>query len=245
MISFEFKVGKTFVDYRNHPITVRTRFNSTMNEYMLGKSRYKASIACPDGKQISGHIYSSYNNGAHYYQITFHSKKTSPSIESLKVHNKLKVEIDKVKDEIIVTLHNVEPIPFDIPVETPSIAVDLEVPPDEPGRQPTLINRIIRDTQLALEIKRLYNYSCQLCGYIIEFENGKRYAEAHHIRPLGARHNGPDSRDNILCVCPNCHAKLDFGVIRLEPSKINNNSRQHPIRNEFIEYHNTNIYGKV
>jgi putative restriction endonuclease len=35
------------------------------------------------------------------------------------------------------------------------------------------------------------------------------YAEACHIKPLGRPHNGPDTPENILCLCPNCHVLFD------------------------------------
>ena len=34
----------------------------------------------------------------------------------------------------------------------------------------------------------------------------------------GIPHNGPDKLENMICVCPNCHVLLDFGVIRLNQS---------------------------
>lgn len=37
------------------------------------------------------------------------------------------------------------------------------------------------------------------------------YAEAAHVRPLGSPHNGPDTPDNILCLCPNHHVLFDHG----------------------------------
>jgi predicted restriction endonuclease len=124
-------------------------------------------------------------------------------------------------------------------------AVDFDVPTDEPERYAIQVNRIIRDTKLATEIKELYNYICQLCGYCIEFEDGRRYAEAHHVKPLGSPHNGHDSQDNILCLCPNCHAKLDFGIIKLDSKKINSDDQHHAIKTEYIEYHNTHIFRKL
>jgi hypothetical protein len=38
--------------------------------------------------------------------------------------------------------------------------------------------------------------------------------EAAHIRPLGAPHNGPDTLDNTLCLCPNHHVLFDHGGTR-------------------------------
>ncbi|MGD0036676.1 MAG: HNH endonuclease [Bacteroidota bacterium] len=119
-----------------------------------------------------------------------------------------------------------------------------EPPPVEPERETIIEERIIRDTKISIEIKKLYQYRCQLCNYRIEYGNGQYYAESHHIKPLGSPHNGPDSRDNILCVCPNCHAKLDLGAIELDTKKINNYINEHPINNEYIEYHNTRRYKK-
>jgi putative restriction endonuclease len=33
------------------------------------------------------------------------------------------------------------------------------------------------------------------------------------MRPLGAPHDGPDTSDNILCLCPNHHVFLDHGGV--------------------------------
>lgn len=74
----------------------------------------------------------------------------------------------------------------------------------------TTVQRIIRDTALSKEIKKLYNYKCQVCGETIP-TLGTDYAEAAHIKPLGQPHNGPDTKDNIICLCPNHHASFDKG----------------------------------
>src|SRR5690606_19162445 len=81
---------------------------------------------------------------------------------------------------------------------------------DVPERIETKIQRIIRDTALSKKVKALHNYKCQLCGTTIELPNGQRYAEAHHIKPLGSPHDGPDIMGNLICLCPNHHAMLDY-----------------------------------
>ena len=53
-----------------------------------------------------------------------------------------------------------------------------------------------------------------MCGTRLEGLSGP-YAEAAHIRPLGAPHHGPDTPDNILCLCPNHHVLLDHGGVGL------------------------------
>jgi hypothetical protein len=108
-------------------------------------------------------------------------------------------------------------------------------------RVPTTIQRIIRDTQLAANIKRLHEYRCQICGERIALPDGRFYAEAHHIRPLGSPYDGPDSEENILCVCPNHHVALDYGCFRIEKAKLRTRP-DHRISDEHIDYHNSHIY---
>jgi len=80
----------------------------------------------------------------------------------------------------------------------------------ETQRKAGTVLRIIRDTKLARDIKKLYNYECQVCGHAINTQSG-RYAEGAHIKPLGRPHNGDDNTDNILCLCPNHHVMFDKG----------------------------------
>jgi len=76
------------------------------------------------------------------------------------------------------------------------------------------ILRVVRDTELAVTIKSLYNHECQICGIAIPTKNGF-YAEGAHIKPLGKPHNGDDSLANLLCLCPNHHVMFDKGVISI------------------------------
>lgn len=102
--------------------------------------------------------------------------------------------------------------------------------------------RILRDTELARKIKLLHQNLCQLCGKSIALAGGSTYAEAHHIKPLGQPHNGPDIAENIIVVCPNHHVQLDFGALELNQEKIHSIYGHH-ISSQFIEYHNSVIYG--
>lgn len=83
-------------------------------------------------------------------------------------------------------------------------------PAMQPSRVSVTVQRIVRDTRLGKQIKEMYNHQCQVCGMQLVGSSGP-YAEAAHIRPLGTPHNGPDSLDNLLCLCPNHHVLLDFG----------------------------------
>lgn len=76
------------------------------------------------------------------------------------------------------------------------------------ARREATVNRIVRNYALAASIKRLYDHTCQVCRTRLETAAGP-YSEAAHIRPLGIPHNGPDTLDNLLCLCPNCHVLFD------------------------------------
>lgn len=101
--------------------------------------------------------------------------------------------------------------------------------------------RIVRDTPLARRVKKLHGNRCQLCGLTLLLFGGENYAEAHHIKPLGSVHQGPDVFENIICVCPNCHAQLDYGAIELNTATLHF-IPEHSIGNEYISYHNSKIY---
>ena len=115
--------------------------------------------------------------------------------------------------------------------QTP-IASDINKPPP---RVLFSTYRILRDTAIARLVKRIYADKCQICGYVIELENGLTYSEAHHIQPLGK--NGPDIAENILCVCPNHHVLLDYYAIGLDMSTLRM-SASHSIGVEYLDHHN-------
>lgn len=106
---------------------------------------------------------------------------------------------------------------------------------EPPPRAISVTERIVRDTALAKSVKEEADYRCGLCRIRIVLGTGRPYAESHHVKPLGAPHSGPDVRDNILCVCPNCHVRLDYGAVKIDPGL-------HPtISTEFVRYHNAVI----
>lgn len=122
---------------------------------------------------------------------------------------------------------------FEINPATPT-AIDI-AESSVPDRAITTTYRILRDTALARRIKADKDYRCQLCNTQLKVSSNQPYAEAHHIKPLGTPHNGPDIPENILCLCPNCHVMLDYGAINL------NKNQLMEIKDEFIEYHNNTI----
>ena len=249
MITFIFNIGEAFVNYHSHPITIPKRYFQSMEKEGFVKERQDVTIICPDGAKAIGHIYSSVSSWSPYYQLLFDTPYINP-VKSLKVGDVIFVDIYKDGSQGFVSLRSINDaqtantvFTFAEPEEITE-AIDIEVPPEEPGREIITVSRIIRDTKLSTEIKELYKCRCQVCGFRVEFDNGQLYAESHHIKPLGTPHDGPDSRDNILCVCPNCHAKLDYGAIQIEPRKINVAVDAIPLCQDYIDYHNKRIYRK-
>ena len=125
---------------------------------------------------------------------------------------------------------------------------------EEPGayrparRVETTLLRVVRETKQAQRIKKLYNYRCQVCGVRLEGSAGP-YAESAHIRPLGKPHNGSDSPDNILCLCPNHHVLFDYGGFTISDDfsligieGILNVHPRHKIDVENIHYHQEHYF---
>lgn len=120
--------------------------------------------------------------------------------------------------------------------DVPARGVD--VPMDElPPRLRIEVSRIVRDTKIAKKVKSAHEHRCQICAGRLELAPGRFYSEGHHLKPLGAPHNGPDVEENILCVCPTCHVKLDFNAVQVDVAKLRR-ADGHEVGQEFIAYHN-------
>lgn len=102
----------------------------------------------------------------------------------------------------------------------PSKSVSLPDDDDEPpGSVVYTASRRIRNTAKGEELKLLYTGKCQVCGLRIRVprEGAGWYVEVHHLRPLGGKHQGLDNWNNMLVLCPNCHAAFDGLAMALEP----------------------------
>ena len=115
-------------------------------------------------------------------------------------------------------------------------------PTAPPSRTRTSVLRVVRDTALGRQIKKLHKYQCQVCGVRLEGPSGP-YAEAAHIQPLGRPHNGPDVSENILCLCSNHHVLFDLGAFSIADTLdllgIKGRLRTHPrhaIGRTYVQY---------
>ncbi len=120
----------------------------------------------------------------------------------------------------------------------PHDLLEIEVKP--PARVPQMTSRIKRNYRLSDSLKVLYSFSCQICGVSISLPGNQSYTEAHHIKPLGIPHNGPDIEKNLICVCPNHHVQLDYAAIPLATKDLTIH-QNHQIGEEYIEFHNWRV----
>jgi 5-methylcytosine-specific restriction endonuclease McrA len=130
-------------------------------------------------------------------------------------------------------------------------AVDLT----RPERIESTRSRIVRNTQVSKSLKRRYSNTCQICGNRREQGNGQGYSEAHHLKPLGRPHDGPDTESNVIVLCPNHHADFDYGTISVAPTTlvIKHEHEQfvdgarltiredHELAEKFLQYHEEHI----
>lgn len=114
-----------------------------------------------------------------------------------------------------------------------------------------VVYRKIRDTKLSKKLKELYNHRCQICGHKIFLGEKRYYSEAHHLKPLGSPHNGPDIIDNLIVLCPNHHVEFDSLAIAINPETnliehLDSMNKyigkdlffnQHNIGKKYIQYH--------
>lgn len=125
---------------------------------------------------------------------------------------------------------------------------------EPPERVRTEVSRTVRNTALVKQLKREYEYRCQVCGVQRKRDSDSYYAEGHHLHPLGDSPPGPDHEKNIIILCPNHHADFDYGMIKVDPdtfelshayeslsSPVLEVSDGHSLGVEYIEYHNRNI----
>lgn len=75
----------------------------------------------------------------------------------------------------------------------------------------------IRNPSNVRELKTLYGHRCCFCQKSVQVgvDPDAFYSEGAHIKPLGAPHNGPDAKSNMVLLCPEHHLQLDRGILRM------------------------------
>jgi hypothetical protein len=83
-----------------------------------------------------------------------------------------------------------------------------------PHKRYIISEQVARPGSITDYLKKLYNYTCQICGEqgFVQV-NGTHYIEAHHITELHKLIPGSYCSDNIIIVCANCHRKLHYSTV--------------------------------
>lgn len=137
------------------------------------------------------------------------------------------------------------------PVDNDEQATDIT----RPERIESVRSRIVRNTQVSKSLKRRYSNTCQVCGDRREQSENRGYSGGHHLKPLGAPHNGLDIESNVVVLCPDHHADFDYGMIGVDPSTLVIRHKYEPhvsgtrltiredhgLAEEFLRYHEKHI----
>lgn len=71
----------------------------------------------------------------------------------------------------------------------------------------------VRDPRVVAHALDRANGDCEACGanapFVRLLPNGQPYLEVHHIVPLAE--GGPDTIENVIALCPNCHREVHHG----------------------------------
>jgi putative restriction endonuclease len=85
----------------------------------------------------------------------------------------------------------------------------------KPGRRNAVTRPIVRSLEVAAFVKDVHDHTCQMCETRLAVK-GQGYSQGAHIQALGGIQSGPDISENMLCLCPNCHALFDMGAILVQ-----------------------------
>lgn len=79
-----------------------------------------------------------------------------------------------------------------------------------PSKVAIEVEIFIRDDEIKTWAKQQANGKCQLCDLPAPFEDkyGTPFLEVHHIQHLSEK--GPDTTENVVALCPNCHKAAHF-----------------------------------
>lgn len=73
------------------------------------------------------------------------------------------------------------------------------------------VTQFVRDAKVVAWVLKEADGTCESCDLPAPFlkEDGTPYLEVHHIQRLAD--GGPDTVENAVAICPNCHMRLHYG----------------------------------
>lgn len=107
MITFFFKIGKAFLKYSNHPITIPRVLYTRLVEQIYestGKKTIQVRIIPSSGRILDGEIYYGIAGYGPFYQIKVLGGYPSDYFGDIRIGNIIQVIIKKVGDKIHVII---------------------------------------------------------------------------------------------------------------------------------------------
>ena len=197
------------------------------NKGLVLSNKYNLPVRVIRGHQIPNGPNEGYRYDGLYYVNRYERIKGKSGFYICRFHLSSEKEIDKLESEL-----------------KPTLKTDYR----RAERAASTVNRLKRNVKLSEQIKKMYEYKCQICNTYLKTPFGG-IAIGAHIKGLGKPHNGPDIIENMICLCPNHHEQFDDfgfyidsqtyeikGLENFEGKKINLN-KKHSIDREFLEYH--------
>jgi|TARA_B110000879_G_scaffold75519_1_gene105311 putative restriction endonuclease len=197
------------------------------NKALVLSQKYNLPVRVTRGHQIPNGPIKGYRYDGLYYVNKFERIKGKGGFYICRFYLSSEKEIEKLETEL-----------------KPTLKPDYK----RTERSASTVNRLKRNVKLSEEIKKIYEYKCQVCSIFLKTPSGA-IAIGAHIKGLGKPHNGPDVIENMICLCPNHHEQFDDygyyidpetyeikGLKDFEGKKITIN-KKHNIDKEFFEYH--------
>lgn len=89
----------------------------------------------------------------------------------------------------------------------------------QPQQRKQTVIQYARDPDIRAWVLKRAGARCELCSNKAPFvkEDGTPFLEIHHITQLS--HGGPDTPENTVALCPNCHRHLHYGKERKKKAR--------------------------
>lgn len=148
-------------------------------------------------------------------------------------------EIDNLSDQLIDSKQNT--------FKNSDIFIEKDIENPEIRPEPIIVNNIKRYRRNLLEVRKAKKFASYICEYdnnhvtFLNNYDNKPYIEAHHLIPMatqGLFQYNIDFADNIICLCPNCHRRIHYGV---KSDKSEMVQKFYKERHEKIEAYNVDI----
>jgi len=212
MISFDFKVNKSFLQHSTHPITIPKSSVDYGIVKTMETALAEAIIVCPDSTKLKGKIYSGQAGYGPYYQIQMQGY-ASDSLYKIEKGIILQVQIQKTENKLLIFLTKERSDKTQKFTGYTTKNKETEKALIEGAVTRVNVNRFERDTAARDKCIKHYGTICTVCDFKFKDKYGAigaEYIHVHHIIPISSIRESyvVDPVEDLRPVCPNCHVML-------------------------------------